>query len=162
MKMKVNTEKYLARYAMVSDLEDIKIAYGRMLMFLDEQNFDILPTSDNVDWVGDHIFEPAIIDGRSEILIVENEEREKVSYLFWVRDPEVIESRYKKATSYGQWVDPEFRGNGLVSMMVSIARDNMQRIGVERVLDMVHINDVAEAIKDSGFKIDQKVVILEV
>jgi len=160
--MKATTGTFVARYAMISDLEDIKIAYGRMLMFLDDQEFDILPTTDNVNWIGDHIFEPAIIDGRSEMLIVENEEGQKVAYLFWITDPEVVQSRFRKATSYGQWVDPEFRGNSLVPKMVGIGADNLRRNGIERVLDMVHTDDISQAIKDSGFKVDNKIVILEV
>jgi ribosomal protein S18 acetylase RimI-like enzyme len=153
---------YTARYAMIDDLEDIKIAYGRMLQFLEGQDMDILPTPRNVEWMVNHVFEPAIIDGRSEILIVEDESMNLASFLFWVVDADIVDTRFKKATSWGQWVDPEHRGNGLVPKMVGIARKNMVQAGVERVMDMVHTESVMQAVEDCGFKINKNIVTLEV
>lgn len=160
--MILDTDKCKVRYASITDLDAMKVAYFNILKFLDGQNFDILPTEENANWVVDNIFAPAIMDGRSEMLVVEDEGGVPISYLFWIIDQPIVKMRHKVVTSYGQWVEPDRRGNQLVGKMVGVAKDNLKKANVHHVFDMCHTPECVPVVLSYGFKINKKIVILEV
>lgn len=147
------------RPAIAEDREWLTEAYLQTLLWLDSQDYIILPNRANAEWIVENLFVPAIRDRRSGIFIVELE-AEPVAALFWIVEWTPVATRFKTATSYGQWVAPDHRGEDLVPRMVYHAADHFRAAGVAQVLDMAHIPEAFEAAEKVGFVADQKILTL--
>lgn len=148
------------RLAIAADRDWLREAYLDLLRYLDSQGYLILPTEANADWMIDDVFLPAI-EERLGVFVGCDENSHPVAALFWIVDRQPVEARFPTATSYGQWVSPEYRGQGLIAKMVGPAVDWLKRVGVRQVHDMVHTPEAAEAAKSCGFEIQTKIVTLK-
>lgn len=148
------------RPADTADRDLLVAAYLEMLQWLDGQDYHILPTEQNAVTVVDDVFIPAIEERRSGIRIVEIE-GQPAGFLFWVIESLPLQVRRLSATSYGQWVRPEFRGREIVSRMVYSVAANFRNLGVGQVLDMVHVPEAQPAASAAGFRANPKIVVLE-
>lgn len=136
-------------------------AYLHMLDWLASQQYLILPTKANVERLMTQHFVPAIADGRSAIMVAENDDNGfPVAALYWVIDATPLDTRYATATSFGQWVDPRHRGHGLVPRMVEEAKKRLHNSSVRKVFDMCHTPESHEAAEACGFKTECNVVTL--
>lgn len=134
-------------------------AYLDMLRYLDGQEYLILPTAENANFMVDDVFMPALRDGRGPLIAEAGGER--VAVLFWISDLQMVDARYATATSYGQWVRPDYRGGGIVSKMIEAIIPRLKAAGIERVLDMVHTEAARDAAAQCGFEVQPNVVTLK-
>lgn len=148
------------RLAIAADRDWLRDAYLDLLRFLDGQDYLMLPTEANADWMVDEVFVPAIEEKRGVFMGCDEHSR-PVAALFWVIDRQLVEVRFPTATSYGQWVDPAHRGQGIVPKMARSASDWLKAAGVRQVHDMVHTPDAEQAAKACGFEVQTNIVTLK-
>lgn len=151
--------KFGIRAATTIDRDWLEAAYLGMLRFLDSQDFNILPTAANATFMADEVFTPAIIDGRG-VFIATDEKGNPVAALFWVVDESELDTRFRTATSFGQWVEEPFRGQGLVPFMAEHVSRFLKENGVQQIFDMVHTDEAREASEKCGFSAHTNIVTL--
>lgn len=147
------------RAAVASDRDWLENAFLGMLRYLDEQEFNILPTEENAAFMVDHVFMPAIIEGRG--VFIGTDGQEPIAALFWIIDQSDFEMRVATATSFGQWVEKKYRGQGIVPEMAKHVSEFLKSNGVEQIFDMVHTDEAAEASKQCGFTVNSNIVYLK-
>lgn len=126
------------RQAKVEDKEIVTSSFLKLVQYLQDFDYEVLPTPENAEIAWDLIFEPSIEEGYP-ILIAESE-GEPVSrgVLFWSKCSTPFELRHETIYSFGLWMDPGLRNGFGAIEMIKRGKEIAKEIGVEEVRCMAH------------------------
>lgn len=151
----------MIRHASPRDRDWLREAYLDMLTWLEGQDYLILPTEKNADWMIEEVFLPAIREDRG-VFVGCDEGGNPIAALFWVVDVPLVEVRVPTATSYGQWVNASHRGQGVIPEMVRVVASRLKDAGISQVFDMVHTPEAKAVAEKCGFEILSNVVTVKI
>lgn len=121
------------------DRDVVFYMFWQLLKSLDQYENDMLPTMENAAYMVDQVLMPAAMREEAVLLAWDNEN--PVGGIFWCIQAMPYTTRWKIAMGYGTYIEKEYRGQRVSSLLRNTAIKILQEFGVEKVIGMPHLKN---------------------